>query len=101
MPADYDIVFHDQSDLDPYNCNVDVEVHFRDGRRYSCTVFTLKNIERLFVKFNESGEYLNGKYFYCPDMIVVCIFDKSVIKSIIDDIIKSNNVDIALKFLED
>lgn len=110
MQNDYSILFHDYEDfdpnddhfknIDPTNCNVDVEVVFNDGRRYSCTIITLKNLESLFRKFENDGECLNGKYFFCPDMIIVKNFNKPDVQLIIQDIVTSGRVESALKLLD-
>ncbi len=35
--------------------NVDIEVKLKDGRRYTATVFTIRNIETLFAKSKVTG----------------------------------------------
>lgn len=57
-------------DLDAV-CNVDVEVRLTDGSRWSATVFTVAEIERLLEKWSRSGEALGGRYFWCSDGLIV------------------------------
>ncbi|MFF8702844.1 MULTISPECIES: hypothetical protein [Streptomyces] len=58
-------------DLDAV-CNVDVEVRLVDGgSRWSATVFTVAEIERLMGKGVQTGEDLGGRYFWCSDGLIV------------------------------
>ncbi|MFD7284033.1 hypothetical protein ACFV80_45440 [Streptomyces sp. NPDC059862] len=57
-------------DLDSV-CNVDVEVRLADGSRWSATVFTVAEVERLMEKWSRSGESLGGRYFWCSDGLIV------------------------------
>ncbi|WP_406384424.1 hypothetical protein [Streptomyces sp. NBC_01618] len=53
-------------------CNVDVEVRLTaDESRWSATVFTLAEVERLMEKDSRTGESLNGRYFWCSDGLIV------------------------------
>ncbi|WP_435845771.1 hypothetical protein [Streptomyces exfoliatus] len=58
-------------DLDAV-CNVDVEVRLaEDGSRWSATVFTLAEVERLMKRWSQTGEELGGRYFWCSDGLIV------------------------------
>ncbi|ANN18503.1 hypothetical protein SD37_24665 [Amycolatopsis orientalis] len=57
-------------ELDQVN-NVDVEVRLPDGSRWSATVFTVAEVERLMARWAETGEHSGGKYFWCSDGLVV------------------------------
>lgn len=48
-------------DLDSV-CNVDVEVRLTDGSRWSATVRTVAEVERLMENWSRSGEALGGRY---------------------------------------
>ena len=52
-------------------CNVDVWLTFADGSRWTATVFTLAEIERLMQRWRETGEALAGAYFTCSDGLIV------------------------------
>ncbi|WP_189529116.1 hypothetical protein, partial [Streptomyces sindenensis] len=53
-------------------CNVDVEVRLTaDESRWSATVFTLAEVERLMEKDSRTGESLSGRYFWCSDGLIV------------------------------
>ncbi|GAB2505233.1 hypothetical protein GCM10026982_34980 [Nocardiopsis aegyptia] len=51
--------------------NVDVVVELADGTRWSGTLFTLAEVERLMAKDAETGEHLEGRYFWCVDSLIV------------------------------
>ncbi|MEL5961183.1 hypothetical protein AADR41_41605 [Streptomyces sp. CLV115] len=53
-------------------CNVDVEVRLTaDNSRWSATVFTLAEVERLMERWSRTGEELGGRYFWCSDGLIV------------------------------
>ncbi|OKI95095.1 hypothetical protein [Kitasatospora sp. CB01950] len=52
-------------------CNIDVEVRLADGSRWSATVFTVAEVQRLMEKWSRSGEALDGRYFWCSDGLIV------------------------------
>ncbi|MFD0567881.1 hypothetical protein ACFQ2M_42325 [Kitasatospora saccharophila] len=53
-------------------CNVDVEVRLTaDGSRWSATVFTLAEVERIMERWSRTGEALGGRYFWCSDGLIV------------------------------
>ncbi|WP_304454715.1 hypothetical protein [Nocardiopsis sp. YSL2] len=51
--------------------NVDVVVELGDGTRWSGTLFTLAEVERLMAENAETGENLEGRYFGCVDTLIV------------------------------
>lgn len=57
-------------DLDAV-CNVDAEVRLTDGSRWSATVFTVAEVERLMERWAQTGEAAGGRYFWCSDSLIV------------------------------
>ncbi|WP_225080012.1 hypothetical protein [Streptomyces sp. CoT10] len=57
-------------DLDAV-CNVDVFVTLKDGSRWSATVFTVVEVERLMRLWAGSDEALGGRYFWVSDGLIV------------------------------
>ncbi|MEU0797818.1 hypothetical protein ABZ342_47795 [Amycolatopsis sp. NPDC005961] len=51
--------------------NVDAEVRLPDGSRWSATIFTPAEVERLMSKWAETGQYGGGGYFWCSDGLIV------------------------------
>lgn len=52
-------------------CNVDVFVDLDDGSRWSATVFTVTEVERLMATWAGSDEALGGRYFWVSDGLIV------------------------------
>lgn len=52
-------------------CNVDVEVHLPDGSRWSATIFTLAEVDRLMMRWEGTGEAAGGRCFWCSDGLIV------------------------------
>ena len=52
-------------------CNVDVFVDLDDGSRWSATVFTVTEVERLMATWAGSDEALRGRYFWASDGLIV------------------------------
>ena len=51
--------------------NVDVEVFYDDGSRWSGTFLSLAEIGRIMDRWRFTGESLGGSYFQCPDLVIV------------------------------
>ncbi|MFJ6076060.1 hypothetical protein ACIQFU_35380 [Streptomyces sp. NPDC093065] len=52
-------------------CNVDAKVHLADGSRWSSTIFTLAEVDRLMRSWEASGEAVSGQCFFCADGLIV------------------------------
>jgi len=52
-------------------CHVDVEVHLTDGSRWSATLFTVAEVQRLMDDWARRGEAPAGQYFWCADGLIV------------------------------
>ncbi|MFJ2021415.1 MULTISPECIES: hypothetical protein [Streptomyces] len=52
-------------------CNVDVFVDLEDGSRWSATVFTVTEVERLMQTWAGTDEALGGRYFWVSDGLIV------------------------------
>jgi len=86
--------------LDEEDDNVDVQVYFDDGRTYTATIFTLKNIQSIFEKYEHTGECLSGLYFWTLDMLIVQKLTMEVIERMIADLIESGEYTTALRPLD-
>ncbi|MFF8975075.1 hypothetical protein [Streptomyces sp. NPDC014995] len=60
----------DGEDLDEV-CNVDVFVTLKDGSRWTATVFTVTEVERLMRLWAGTDEALGGRYFRVSDGLIV------------------------------
>lgn len=81
--------------LAPLDGNVDVEVLLSDGRRFSATFLTRKNIDAIFQRYSDSGECASGLYFWVRDMIVVDLLSTDTIERTIDDLIQTGEFEAA------
>lgn len=70
------------------NDNSDVIVTFDDKSRYVATFFTYDNIEHLRQKNKQTGECLNGRFFWASDMIIIERINRKEIEEIIQHLIK-------------
>ena len=69
--------------LDSDNDNVDVQVTFPNGERFSAVFFTLRNIEALMRRYKKTGECADGLYFWASDMMIVeRLTEKTICKTI-------------------
>ncbi|MFJ5279650.1 hypothetical protein [Streptomyces parvulus] len=60
----------DGEDLDEV-CNVDVFVTLEGGSRWTATVFTVAEVERLMKLWAGTDEALGGRYFWASDGLIV------------------------------
>src|SRR5262249_48202855 len=90
----YKITVHAGSQgLDPFSDNVDVEVAFDDGSRYMATFFTLQNIQKLMDNYEQTGECMQGFYFWAIDMILVRRLTRENIAKVVGDLIGKGEFD--------
>ena len=73
--------------LDSDNDNVDVQVTFPNGERFSAVFFTIRNIESLMKRYKKTGECADGLYFGASDMIIVESLTKKTICKTIDHLL--------------
>ena len=76
-------IYHGITPLDSNKDNVDVQVTFPNGERFSAVFFTLRNIEALMRRYKKTGECTGGLYFWASDMIIVeSLTEKTICKTI-------------------
>lgn len=81
VDSEFELTVVGRQEWDAFDDNIDVEVKFPDGRRYTATFFTLKNIESLFKKNRETGECLSGTYLWAVEMIIVEKLERTTLTS--------------------
>ena len=91
--SDYRIlVIEGVDDLYPINNNVDLEVHFDDGRRYGATFFTPTNLQSI-IEQDAGIEWDNGPYVWSPYMGVVRDLFPQTIAETVAGLIRSEKLD--------
>jgi len=81
--------------------NVDAEVRLPDGSRWSATIFTLAEVERLMSNWARTGEYGGGSHFWCFDGIVVRHPGVDNMTAALADLHQSGNLRNALNCLDE
>lgn len=77
-------IYHGTAPLNSNNDNVDVQVTFPNGERFSAVFFTIRNIEALIKRYKKTGECAGGLYFWASNMIIVESLTKKTICKTID-----------------
>ena len=75
-------------------CNVDVFVDLPDGSRWSATVFTLAEVERLMNLWASTGdgEALAGRCFWCPGGLIVREPGATAIAAVLAGLLESGDL---------
>ncbi|KGP82700.1 MULTISPECIES: hypothetical protein [unclassified Paenibacillus] len=71
--------------------NSDVIVVFPDRSKWIASFFTYQNIETMRQKNIETGECMNGAYFWSSDLVLIDIISRERIEQLIDYLIKHDN----------
>ena len=97
---DYKIlVIEGVEELDPLDDNVDVEVHFDDGRVYSATLFTLNNLHSLFNNDESTGDCGGGSYLWAVQMVIVRSLTPDAIAEAVAALIADGKLEQAFVFV--
>ncbi|WP_307711406.1 hypothetical protein [Streptomyces sp. V4I23] len=88
-------------DLDAV-CNIDVAIRLTtDGSRWSGTVFTLTEVERLMERWSRTDEALGGRYFWCSDGLIVRDPGIDTMTQVLADLLDPGDFTQVLKRLDD
>jgi len=82
----------EDSKIDFTNSNTDVIVFLSNGDKYIASFFTLKNIKNLLKKFKSEGQFLQGKYFWKKNLILVDNCSKKNVRRIVEDILEEGSI---------
>ncbi|MEV4342236.1 hypothetical protein [Streptomyces sp. NPDC049590] len=81
--------------------NVDVFVDLPDGSRWSATVLTLAQVGILMKRWATSGEALDGRYFWCPDGLIVRDAGVSAMTRVLTGLIENGEFEQILQRLDE
>lgn len=84
------IILHGIQGMNPDNDNVDVDLVFDSGERYTATFFTLQNIQSLLDNYKITGECNSGQYFWASDMIIVEKLTPETIRQTVQDLLSTD-----------
>ena len=82
------------SNLDLRNEAANIQVSFKDGRRYGINVWTYNFLRKIVEIDEETGENLHGLYQSPPDLFVQILSRECIEKTILDLLRKGNLEDI-------
>lgn len=99
--VDFELIKLGLQEWDIVDDNIDVIVELADGRRFTATFFTLKNIESLFRKNRETGECSSGTYFWAVDMILVEDLKRSTLEATVKGLLQDHELESALACIPD
>ena len=76
-----------ESGLATDQISTDVIVVFESGAKHVASFFSFKGLELLREQHRETGEYLQGKYFWAPRMLLVDDCSRENIEQVVLDLI--------------
>ncbi|UNK18207.1 hypothetical protein MNQ98_27990 [Paenibacillus sp. N3/727] len=76
---------------DKTDTNSDVIVVFPDRSKWIATFFTYNNIQTLREKNDQTGECMNGAYFWSSDMVLIDIVTRERIEQVIHDLVEDRS----------
>lgn len=78
----------------------DVIVTFNDGIRWGATFFSYTNITSLVEKNRKTGEWLDGKYFWASQMILVDEISRTRIEEVVNHLIKKGDFESIFEIID-
>jgi len=84
------------SDLPEFVSNADGWVVIPGRGRWSATFLTLAELNMLMDRWHQTGEYLSGAYFICPDLILLREPGVSAMLSAVRDLVSTGAYETAL-----
>lgn len=69
--------------------NVDVELMDGFGARWSATVLTIAEIQRLMRRYRDTGECMDGAFFRVPDLLILDEPTLDSLVAVIEELVRS------------
>lgn len=76
-----------ESSFDYQQGNTDVIVLFENGDKYVASFFSYANLELIHRQHQESGDYLNGAYFWTKNMVLVLDCSMEKVRQVVDHLL--------------
>ena len=89
----------DENCENPEKGNTDVIVLLTDGNKYTASFFTYAFVEKMRSENKLTGDFLNGKYFWGKNMVLVEKCTPDVITPVVSDIIDEGEFDEVFRHL--
>ena len=86
--------------IDYTNESTDVIVEFKGGDTYISTFFTYKNLETKRMEYQNTGEFLGGKYFWEERMVFVDQITEDRIEEVVVHLIDEGDFQKVFRKLE-
>lgn len=87
-------------DWNPADANSDVMVTLADGSQWVATFYTYANVMTLAAKNTQTGECLNGTYFWDTDMILVSEVSRAQIERVVAHVLEEGYFERAFTLVE-
>ncbi|RMB81843.1 hypothetical protein CTZ28_32750 [Streptomyces shenzhenensis] len=80
--------------------NLDLVLTLEDGSRWSATVLTLAEVDAIWKRWERTGECFSGRYFNCPDLLLVREAGIDSICEVLEDVLATGGPEGVLVRLE-
>jgi hypothetical protein len=78
--------------IDATDENADIHVYLDDGSLYIGTIYTIRNVQHLMEKFEQSGECAAGRYMFDPTMLIIRDFRPETIQAVVENLVKTGEL---------
>jgi len=79
---------------DPQDCNSDVLVIFSNGTAWAAKFFTYRNLATLSEKNRQSGDSLQGGYFWTSNMILVDELTRARVEAVVSELLANQEFEL-------
>lgn len=81
--------------------NIDARIYRGDGVCHYATFMTTDEIARVLTRWNASGQFGGGRYFWCSDLVIVPSPGVPTMVAAVDELIRSGDIDAVLSKVQD
>lgn len=80
-----------ENGIDYEDTNTDVVVRFDNGETFVAAFFTYKNIETVKLENRLNNRFLNGKYFWAKQLVIIDNCNRENVKEVIEDLLEDGD----------